>query len=376
MAQAASPIAASADEIIVTGNRAEKSLAECLARGCPPAEEIEAALRASVEQFAEGRYPHAPRTLQEAFRRIRDLAADLPREVSSLYATLSTVAEHQGDTKLWRSAARNNVQVLRQHMGEADISTLGQELAFADSLIRLDQPGSAAQLCLEVKRKALESNQPKAAAGASFRLASLALMLGRYKEAERRAQEAVEIAGPDNRLMAELRDIVLTHIAIRGGDENAVDALAARLRQSTTERPRLIFSPALQDIELPRWNFASDPRNDSQIRFADVDYWIRPDGRTAGGEVLRDSGIGQWSQGILRHIRGRRYIPLDLSPGDPGIYRIDRFTVRAAIGKRTGSLIAQAQGAPTIHVVDLTENGCDERCTLRARDVEHTGKLK
>ena len=75
MAQAASPPAGSQDEIVVTGRRAEEALAECLARKCPPAEEIEASLQASVEQFADGRYAHARRTLQTAIRRNRDSAS-------------------------------------------------------------------------------------------------------------------------------------------------------------------------------------------------------------------------------------------------------------------------------------------------------------
>ena len=85
------------NDIVVVGRRAESDLAACLARECPPTEEVEASLQASVEQFADGRYDDARRTLQQAIRRNRDHGPELPGPVSSLYATLATVAEHLGD---------------------------------------------------------------------------------------------------------------------------------------------------------------------------------------------------------------------------------------------------------------------------------------
>jgi hypothetical protein len=96
-------------------------LAECLALECPPAKEIEMSLQASVEQFVDGRYAEARRTLQKAIRRNRDHAADLPRPVSSLHVTLATVAEHTGDTTVWLESARNNVRVLRRYLGEINV---------------------------------------------------------------------------------------------------------------------------------------------------------------------------------------------------------------------------------------------------------------
>lgn len=355
LAQAASPAPVSSQEIVVIGRRAEQEMAACLARKCPPAEEIEVSLQASVEQFADGRYADARRTLQSAIRRNRDHAAELPGPVSSLYATLATVAEHEGNTNLWRSSARNNVEVLRRHVGEAHSATLREELSFADTLVGLGSPDAAASAYQSVQRKAAESGEPKLAAAAAFRRAWLALIHGRDREAERLADEAVSIGGASDRLMLEAREILRTRIAIRRGDDGAVDALAARLRQSASKTPALLFAPPVEDINPVRAGVAQDPWHDSQIRFADVGYWIRPDGRTAEVEILRNSGLGAWGPGILRQLGKRRYVPLDLEPGHPGIYRIDRFTVRGTIGVPTGSRIARRMGILTIHVIDLTE---------------------
>ncbi|WP_121115986.1 hypothetical protein [Croceibacterium ferulae] len=356
MAQAASaaPASAPADEIVVVGQRIEEELATCLARSCPPKEEIELSLQLSVNQFASGRYTDARNTLQRAIRRNRDHAAELPGPVSMMYATLASVAEHQGDPRLWRQSARNNVEVLRQHVGESHVATLGQELAFADSMVGLGTLDSAGALYRAVQRKAADSGNAQFAAGAAFRRAWLALLQEHDRDALRLADEAVGLAGADDRLMRDLREILRTRIAVREGDNDAVDALATRLRQAATDPPRLLFASGYEDIN------ADDTVEvnrfiDSDLRLADVGYWIRPDGRTADIEILRNNGLGQWAPGILRQIRSRRYVPFDGAAGNPGLYRIERFTVRATKGDVTGSHIEQRRGDLTIHVVDLTE---------------------
>lgn len=353
VAPAAAP--ASREEIIVVGRRAEQALAACLARHCPPAEEVETSLQASVEQFAGGRYVDARRTLQNAIGRNRNHAADLPGPVSSLYATLATVAEHMGDTNLWRWSALNNVQVLRRYAGENNIATLAQELALGDNMVGLGDASGAENAYLTVQRKAVESGNSELAAGAAFRRAWLALSLERNRDAEKLADEAVRLAGANNRQIVELRDILHTRIAIQRGDAGAVDTLATRLRQSATGAPTLIFAPPIDDINPPNDIFKADPWHDPKIRFADVGYWIRPDGRTSGAEILRTSGLGQWAPGILRQVGQRRYAPFDVEQGSPGNYRIDRFTVRGTLGTPTGTRIPQRMGKLTIHVVDLTE---------------------
>lgn len=359
LAQVAPPASASQGDVVVIAPRRERELVACLARNCPPAEEVEASLQASVEQFADGRYTDARQTLQRAIHRNKRHAASLPGPVSSLYATLATVAEHDGDTSLWLASARNTVLVLRQHVGTADRATLDEELSFGDQMVMLNMRDSARATYAKVQRLALESGQNQMAAAAAFRQSWLALQARDGREAEKLADQAVALAGPADRTMAQLRDIVRMRIALRRGEQGAVDALAARLRLSATQKPMLLTSPIIPvtNSGRGRGNFLighlANLKRD--VRFADIGYWIRPDGRTADVEVLRDEGLGQWGSGILKHIRGRRYAPLALGPGDPGLYRIDRFTIRAKFAAETGSRILQRYGSMTVHVVDLTE---------------------
>ncbi len=376
LAQVASPSPAVSDEVIVIGHRAEKELAACLARNCPPAEEVEASLQASVEQFADGRYDDARGTLKKAIGRNRNHAAELPGPVSRLYATLATVAEHQGDEDLWRTSARNNLLVLRRHLGDADSATLREELRFADSMIGLGSPDMADRTYKAVQLLATKAGHSNIAAVAAFRRAWLAMIRTRFSAAERFADEAVLLSGTDDRLMTELREILRTRIAIHKGDSGAVDALAARLRRSATARPQLLFAPALVDVNPTTAGnlMQSDPWHDARIRFADVGYWIRPDGRTAEVKVLRTSGLGQWFPGIIRQVSKRRYAPLDVEPGNPGLYRIDRFTVRATTGVSTSSRIIQRTGNLTIHIIDLTETDAMSAEHVRRTQEGFTGQ--
>jgi len=96
---ATAPVAAEPEPptIIVRARRAEDDLAACLARACPPAEEIEASLDAAVQQFADGRYVDAKRNLAGAVSRNRSHAPELPELFASLLATYASVAEHEGD---------------------------------------------------------------------------------------------------------------------------------------------------------------------------------------------------------------------------------------------------------------------------------------
>lgn len=350
----APPPAAPAEEIVVVGHRATDALAACLARKCPPAEDVEASLQASVEQFSAGRYAQARHVLLRSIARNRRHAAALPGPVSSLYATLATVAEHDGYPREWMYASRGNVQVLRKYLGPSNPATLLEEMTLARDLLESGNVSSAIGILTKVQRLALDIGKSDLAAGATFRLAWLEMGLGNQKRAMRLMDEAVTIAGPANRTMNDLHAIFLARIALHKGDAGAIDALAARLRQSAVARPTLLSSRPVEDVQAPA-GMMSNGAATGDIRLADVGYWIRPDGRTADTEILTTSGLGQWERAVLQQVRERRYIPLEVPAGHPGIYRIDRFTIRSAFDFVTGSRIAQRAGRATTHIVDLTE---------------------
>lgn len=350
----APPPAAPVEEIVVVGHRATDALAACLARQCPPAEDVEASLQASVEQFTAGRYDRARETLQRSIRRNRVHAAQLPGLVSSLYATLATVAEHEGNGDLWRSSARTNVALLRQYVGPSAPGTLLEEISLADTMVATGNLGSASDVLNRVERLALNAGLRDIAAGAAFRRAWLAFGQEDDKRAIKLADHAVDIAEVGKAQIATLRDILISRIALRKGDKGAVEALASRIRQRDPQQPVLLFSKPVEDINFAN-NLVSDGWSDSRIRFADIGYWIRPDGHTSGVEILQTSGLGQWERAVRKQVETRRYAGLDVPPGHPGVYRVDRFTIRATIQMPIGTRIKTRSGPLTTHIIDLTE---------------------
>ncbi|TCD06387.1 hypothetical protein EYB45_01260 [Erythrobacteraceae bacterium CFH 75059] len=347
------------ETIVVVGRKAEEELAECLARHCPPAEEIEASLQASVEQFADARYADARQTLQRAIRRNRHHAAQLPGPVSSLHATLATVAEHEGDRDLWLRAERDSVLVLRRHAGLNNPATLMQELTQADTMVQQGLSVAADEAYASVHRRAQAEGLRDLAAAATFRRAYLAYALERYDRARRLADEAVAAAGERAADIEEMRGLLHERIAFRRGADIAQADVAARMRRSPTDRPVLLFADRklvqsrVGDSDLDRG--ANRLLDDGSIRFADVGFWIMPNGQVGEVEVLRQYGLGQLRSTILDHVATRQYAALDLPADHPGIYRIERFTMRGEQETPTGSRIAMRAGTPRLRIVDLTE---------------------
>ncbi len=354
VAQTTAPPPAAAEEIVVVGHRATDALAACLARNCPPAEDVEASLQASVEQFTAGRYDVAQRTLQRSIRRNRRHAAQLPGPVSSLYATLATVAEHDGYRRRWQFAARDNVGVLRRYVGASDPGTLVEEMGLANTMIGTDDVVTGSRILKRVESRALAAGHKDIAASAAFRQAWLAMSEGNDRRAATLADHALAIAGTRKSEIAMLRDVLNSRIALRRGDAGAIDALAARIRQAETQRPILLFSEPIEVMD-SGGRIIPTGLTGSSVRFADVGYWIRPDGRTAGAEILNASAMGRWEKLVLEQVGTRRYASLAVPSGHPGIYRVDRFTVRATFDFHTGARYAQRMGPPSVHIVDLTE---------------------
>lgn len=71
-------------DVVITGNRMRDALETCLTRGCPPEEEVNAAMKAGMESFSAGRYVEAKAILRRAISRNRQYAARMPGPISDL----------------------------------------------------------------------------------------------------------------------------------------------------------------------------------------------------------------------------------------------------------------------------------------------------
>ena len=145
----------------------------------------------------------------------------------------------------------------------------------------------------------------------------------------------------------------------------ASDAFAARLAALPPgTQPLLVSEPKLPAPGVPRGGVI-DPlvMRDSGaqgadmlgLRWADIGYWIRPDGRVADVTIVRSSPRPDWVRPLLGHIAGRRYaaFAIDDSFGQ-GRYRVERYTLTADYGTPIGSLVRRRVKNKRYEMMEMT----------------------
>ena len=82
-------------------------------------------------------------------------------------------------------------------------------------------------------------------------------------------------------------------------------------------------------------------------------------------QVLRQSPdlAGDWFDRSRRSLAGRRYAAIALAPGDPGLYRVERFSLVRDGRMDSGSTIAN-RSSGRVETIDLTP---DEVAAASAR---------
>ncbi|HEX4736021.1 MAG TPA: hypothetical protein VH331_00505 [Allosphingosinicella sp.] len=86
-------------------------------------------------------------------------------------------------------------------------------------------------------------------------------------------------------------------------------------------------------------------------RWADIGFWITPEGKVQDPQILRSRGQTGWASQLLQAIAGRVYAPVADSGG---VYRVERYTYTSRWTTFTGSRIRQRSPNARIEYVDLT----------------------
>jgi len=342
------------------------ALDKCLARNCPPEEEVDAAMNAGAESFSAGRYEEAKSILQRAIGRNRKYAARMPGRVSDLYATYADVTEHEGDKDAFMQATRESVYVLRRELGEGHMASIRAAPRIGDMWVKLDRPDSADGAYHGAAEDAARAGRNDIAGALTVRRAWLALARGNLANARKLAGQVEQAHGGDPRF-APFLQMLKARIAIGEGKDEGTEALVAALRSAGTADPVLVSGPLYPDLDgqmgsgisaTGEVDIAAAQANRRlsrpDIRWADIGFWVRPDGRTAEAEILRPAKNSQWARPLLKQITGRRYALGNGGPGGIGVYRVERFTLRADYGLETGSRVRKRTGPSKLHVIDLT----------------------
>lgn len=351
-------------EIIVTGRRdAMTALAACLARRCPPVEDISASLAVAEQEFLLGDYRGARRVLASAVSRNKGYAAIHPRAVATLYDVHARIAYHYGDVDHYRRSTFRRAEILKAGLPDADAERLRASAHIGDMLASLDKYREADRHYASVGRTARAAGQAKMAFAMDLRRAWLRHARGDSGLARRDLRAlAASTQEADLRLVTS---ILLARLARDLGEPDQLVALIAEIaRQPEGTPPTLLFEPpvwnptaAVSDrdrIGPTSANAIDIPLGLNAFRWIDIGYWIRPDGRVADAEILRGGRTAAWAAPVVKAIAGRRYAPTEAEVGAPGQYRLERVTYTADFAVPRGSFVKQRVGRSRLRRQDIT----------------------
>ena len=377
LALAATPLSA---DIVVTGkslNDTAADLAACIARDCPPDQDVAASVAHAENQFVAGAYAGAQRTLHSSLGRNRKHGRQYPLEVSNLLRANGRVAEHMGEAKDYQLSVLDMRDTLKTGYGASDFRTLVAQIEVGDSRAKLGYPDEAEAVYQNVEGRALAATQYRVASFARLRRALIART--RYdaeptmaNRTRLNAQLDVLIAQP----LPGAEEFVLAAQVLRAqqdrkaGVSTSTDALVRSFAaKGGASHPVLLYSEPLTRID-PRqpmpggdssraaWTRWSTNRNGEWI---DVGFWIAADGHVSDAEVLRSSGRTDWTKPVLRNITNRIYAPLRQDGNSaPGFYMVERYTLTARVTEgETGTHLRTREATPRIEMLSLTPETVD-----------------
>lgn len=369
--------AAKEREIVVTGRSLKDTaevLAACLARTCPPDQDVAATLAHAENLFISGNYDDARSTLLRSVSRNKKHGKSYPVPVSDLLRANGRISEHMGEAKSYQTSVLDMRDTLKKGLGDNDPRTLVAQVEVGDSRAKLGYPFEAERIYEDVQKRAIALGHPRVAMYARLRVAIL-----KYALAEELDDPSARKAG-----RARLEDIIKNPLPGAADFSLAARVMLARAdrkegRTGSTEdivrefassggatRPVLLFSEPIERFDLSGDPSGGEGSNvslnrltltDVGDRWVDIGFWVNPDGRVADIEVLRGQGPRDWLKPVIAHLNSRTYAPLKKDGNDaaPGFYLIERYTMTARWqDDTTGTRMRRREVTPRIERLDIT----------------------
>ncbi len=342
-------------------------LAACLARHCPPNEDIDASLALAEALFVQGEYHDSRRTLLSSISRNHRHRRGFAEPVSDLYRANARVARNLGLDRDAEYSTWEVLRTLRAGLPVEDHRHFTARLEVAQSLARFGHRYHDSQI--ELRRlieRARETGRDDVVAMAELRLIWLDYLQGPYRAPPPGAlQEMARSPDPHRSIGART---MLVRIYNRRGETARAEALIAELGRSG-QRRTLLFSPPYELVQqendylngmLQRLamegrlrgnsNLANQLTDNFEDKWIDVGFWIDPEGRVEGLEIVRQRNNPGWARPLMQSIRGRRY-----APSDARTYRLERYTYTAGIRDGSGTHQQQRSPAARVEYFDLSE---------------------
>lgn len=371
-ATAAPPAPATATDgptIIVTARTLQQTaadLAACLARNCPPDEDVRASLAHADNQFVSGGYKDARTTLLKSVGRNRRHGAQFAVPVSDLLRANARVAAHLGEGGDYQSSTIASRDILKAAYGPDDARTLVGQVEVADMRARLGYGTEAERSYRAIAERARRLNLGYIAGAADIRAASIKLAsdIDDDKREGRARLERFATTGTDASTRLAAR-VLLARLDRKAGKQDTTKALLAEYAKlGGTQQPMLLSAePIVQPSNAYGGDLGRGTSNvlsmmatkDFDGQWFDVGFWVAPDGRPSDIEIIRKNGSEPgWEKPVVASIATRIYAPLKREAGDPGVYMLERYSLTSLWEDRLGTRIRQRSALPRIERLDLT----------------------
>lgn len=366
-----------APSITVIGPRldeSERRLRACIARGCPPNEEIDATLAHAEAQFVAGNYRDARATVRSGVARNRRFAKTAPEPVADLLRADARIAAHLGFSEKARQGMMASEGVLRDAFGEIDARSIAGRIATADAWLSQRRFQAALEGYRAAEHLAKRSGNARLEGLALLRRASLDAQLSIARSGDGRPESLERMLDrrePELRMFVNAARVVDARLQLRRGKPDAMEAVIAAARQDAGAEPLLLHMPVIVLDEtgdrvvdkLSGRRAAPLPSAQSSLlkvsvedNWGDFGFWVGPDGRVREPELLRGGSrlSGEWPKLVITSLAGRRYAPTTLPADDPGSYRVERFTMTSDFVQGIKSRIRERSAQRKLVRLDLT----------------------
>lgn len=376
---------AAQDDVVVTGERVEKArkaLTQCLARKCPPRDDILLSLTLADAQFMEGDYRNSRRTLIAARDRNGRFASRYPLEVAALHRATGRLHSLNGRPDRAQGRGADAVDALRTRFEPTSREVLLQRLSNGDVLLRNNQVEAGLARYSDVARAAENAGlfdvQGLALLRRAMLLTSMAESIWSYRDLAERARAEI-LDNRDPRFLPFRNAVRIMPIRNAKDEETrkaAIDTVMAQLEPDPASNPTplLVYQPSLR---IEDFRFGVAPGNNDPA-FVDISFRILPSGRTGDIHVINQVGpvAPLWTDTLIKAIAKRRYAPLARPDGQLHLERtsfvsdiVGGVSPGAGGGPNAltaGGMIHAAESAPSriphrsaerrLEIMDLTPN--------------------
>ena len=392
------PVQGKVDPIVVVGrpiDDAMGALNACLARNCPPNEDIAATLALAETQLLGGKYRDARKTLLAALGRNEEFARAYPVPVSELYRANGKVAAHLGFDKDYFRSTFGIYHTLKNGLPSDDSRKYTAMMEVAEMMYRTRGHTRARYYYDRLAEEARKDGRDDIAAIAELRSAIRHLPQG----SEMQMTEIRKIAGlQGERMRAPMLEakLALAKIAYQKGDEAGAQAIQNELAQLNIKRPMLIYQPSYamvqreldsgsefnfpmegapavggevtaipsqsasaegrasvtNSITAMQWSSLKRLAGNFDDMWADVSFRITPEGRVADLKITKSKGDLFWTKPLLASVSMRRYTSGKIN--DPASVRSERYTYTSGYEGQTGTRAQQRSPKARVEYMDLS----------------------